>query len=554
MFSKTQIPGAFSGSFCIISPSKNYKHFLFKTCALILLLMLADHFSYTQTPTLEWTSSYYNPQSFSYSMSKDAIGNIFICGYQRPFSFYKYLTLKFNNSGDFNWAKLYHTGDSTTWGIAKKCIADGIGNVFVGGTYSFSNDDIFIIKYNNQGDSIWAVRYNGSKNGLDQFADMVMDKFKNVYVTGLSAQLNTGIDFLTLKYDSTGALLWSATYNDIFGSTDEPQAIAIDSFQNVYVTGYGLGPNFRNEFITVKYNSAGVEQWAVKHDAGTGSRAYKIGVDRQNNIYVTGMVDSLGTPNHTKYRTLKYDQNGNMLWYKDFNSMIYFMNIPFNFLIDSSNSPIVVGTSIVKYNSSGLFIWADTVKRGYWGSLDEKNNLYIAGVRADTALHWYLQSIKYLPDGTKQWILDFGGVPNENYVPSDIVYDNNSIYISANYEYNGQSGLDSIVLLKYSIPVGIINNNNQIPEKFKLFQNFPNPFNPVTKIKFNIPGKLTGTESIELNIFDISGKLVKCLINGELLPGKYEIEWNAGGFASGVYFYRLKTSNYSETKKMMLIK
>jgi len=231
------------------------------------------------------------------------------------------------------------------------------------------------------------------------------------------------------------------------------------------------------------------------------------------------------------------------------------MNIPFNLVIDALNSPLVIGTSIVKYNSNGTFVWADTIRRGDWGTLDEKNNLYITGVRADTGLHWYMQTIKYLPDGTKQWILDFGGVPNENYVPSDIIYENNTIYISANYYNNGQNGLDSVVLVKYSIPVGIINHNNQIPEKFELYQNYPNPFNPSTKIKFNIPENIRNTKNkIELNIYDISGKLIQNLVKGEFQPGEYEIEWNASGYSTGVYFYAIISERIIETKKMIYLK
>lgn len=550
MFLKTQIPGAFIGIYFLKSLSNYFRQPFNKFFALIVMLMLTNNLSYSQTPTLEWSSSYYNPQSYSYSMSKDALGNIFICGYQRPFSFYKYLTLKFNSTGNFSWATLYHTGDSTTWGIAKKCIADGTGNVYTGGTFKFENDDFFIIKYNDKGDSIWSVRFNGTKNGNDQFADMVMDKHKNIYVTGMSAQLSTGFDFLTIKYDSSGNLLWSAAYNDIFNSTDEPQSIALDSMQNVYVTGYGLGPNFRHEYITVKYNAAGVEQWVANHDAGTGARALKIGIDRQNNIYVAGMVDSLGTPNHTKYRTIKYDQNGNMLWYKDFNSMIYYMNIPFKILIDSLNSPIVVGTSLTKYSSSGNLLWADTVRRGDWGTLDEKNNIYIAGVRADTGLHWYMQTIKYLPDGTKQWILNYGGVPNENYEPSEIIYDNNNIYISANYEYNGQNGLDSVVLLKYSIPVGINTHNNQIPDKFELFQNYPNPFNPATKIYYTLP--IDGFVKIE--IYNSIGQNIKSLVNEFKNSGYYTVDFDGSNLSSGLYFYRINVNNFTETRKMLLLK
>jgi len=89
-----------------------------------------------------------------------------------------------------------------------------------------------------------------------------------------------------------------------------------------------------------------------------------------------------------------------------------------------------------------------------------------------------------------------------------------------------------------------------VPDKFELLQNYPNPFNPETNIKFNIPK----SSPVKLRIYDISGKLIVELINEFLSEGKYEIKWNATNYSSGIYFYRIETENFSNTKKMILIK
>ncbi|MBT8382967.1 MAG: agmatine deiminase family protein [Ignavibacteria bacterium] len=94
------------------------------------------------------------------------------------------------------------------------------------------------------------------------------------------------------------------------------------------------------------------------------------------------------------------------------------------------------------------------------------------------------------------------------------------------------------------------------PEKFDLYQNFPNPFNPTTKISFTIPVTLNGVEGsfITLKIYDILGNEVTTLVEEELFAGEYEIEFNASELTSGAYFYQLKAGNYIDTSKMILLK
>ncbi len=98
--------------------------------------------------------------------------------------------------------------------------------------------------------------------------------------------------------------------------------------------------------------------------------------------------------------------------------------------------------------------------------------------------------------------------------------------------------------------IGISGNNNSVPKSFALYQNYPNPFNPVTQIKFDVPR----VSNVKLVIFDVLGREVAVLVNGEMKPGVYNADWNASSFASGVYFYEIKAGDYRDVKKMILVK
>ena len=90
----------------------------------------------------------------------------------------------------------------------------------------------------------------------------------------------------------------------------------------------------------------------------------------------------------------------------------------------------------------------------------------------------------------------------------------------------------------------------KLPKEFKLFQNYPNPFNPSTTISFSLPS----LSFVTLKVFDALGREVSNLVSEELPAGTYTRRWNAEGLASGIYFYRLQTNKFLETKKLLLIR
>lgn len=125
----------------------------------------------------------------------------------------------------------------------------------------------------------------------------------------------------------------------------------------------------------------------------------------------------------------------------------------------------------------------------------------------------------------------------------------NSLYISDNSIYAATKG-KSIWRRSYSDILGIKNLSTQKPDGFTLLQNYPNPFNPKTKINFSLPFKTF----VNLDVYDSEGKKVSSLVNEKLDVGSFQFEFDGEYLSSGIYFYILKTNEFKETKKMVLIK
>jgi len=152
-------------------------------------------------------------------------------------------------------------------------------------------------------------------------------------------------------------------------------------------------------------------------------------------------------------------------------------------------------------------------------------------------------------DGQQGTVLPNGAASWDAELSSNAVTYMYVVTVSGNYQYvctphaPDMSGTINAV-------VSSISQINEIATGYKLSQNFPNPFNPETKINFSIPS----SGFVDLKVYNAAGQNVTSLVNQRLSSGTYNVNWNASDVTSGVYFYTLKTENFTETKKMLLIR
>ena len=125
------------------------------------------------------------------------------------------------------------------------------------------------------------------------------------------------------------------------------------------------------------------------------------------------------------------------------------------------------------------------------------------------------------------------------------------------------------LIYETNFPVSVFNISNEVPATFALMQNYPNPFNPVTRIRFGVaqpsprlkpfssPQRLTDLQRgtlVVLKVYDMLGREVRTLVNEMLEPGTYEVRFDGSGLNSSVYFYRLTAGDFTETRKMVMLK
>src|SRR6266540_2772802 len=281
---------------------------------------------------------------------------------------------------------------------------------------------------------VWVARYKGPGNARDTAWAVAVDASGNVYVTGASVGSGTGLDYATIKYNSSGIQQWVARYNGSGNSGDEATAIAVDGSGNVYVTGYSTGPASGYDYATIKYNSSGIQQWVARYDGpgDTNDYANAIAVDGSGNVYVTGgsggsRVGCGGACDD--YATIKYDSSGTQQWVARYNGPGIFGDVGRAIAVDASGNVYVTGESMgsgsgydyatIKYNSSGTQQWVDRYNGPGNGdddaravAIDGTGNVYVTGHSLGSGSGFDYATIKYDSSGTQQWVDRYNGPGN----------------------------------------------------------------------------------------------------------------------------------------------
>ena len=349
------------------------------------------------------------------------------------------LVIAINSSSDAQvnvlWEARYTSAGSNI-DAGKELTIDANGNIYVTGTSytSVANGyDIVTIKYDALGNQLWSAIFNGSGSALDEARDIAVDQNGFVYVTGYTTSTGTNYNYITIKYNSTGAQQWATTYNGTGNAFDEAYAIVVDTLGNSYVTGSSDAGAQGSNFVTIKYNSAGAQQWATSYngsgnsiDAGT-----QIKLDPQFNVYVSGRSTGSGT--NLDIATIKYNNAGTQQWVSIFNGVLNFFDVPEALFIDNLNNIYVAGSTYgglatendyvtIKINSAGIQQWAkindgplNDEDKAYDVVVDLNQNVYVTGRSMGTGgTAENMVTIKYDAAGNLLWKDTYNG-PNSGY-------------------------------------------------------------------------------------------------------------------------------------------
>jgi len=387
--------------------------------------------------------------------------------------------------------------------------------------YSNLYDQSFIYKTNDRGYS-WSqifTRTNSTINAID-FADIntgfACGQFGTLFKT-----TNSGENWLDLNFND------SLQFNDItFSGLD---------------TGFLCGRNGKI-FKTVN----GGINWVLK----TNNVTHNI----NQLFFVNSARGYAACDSGYCMKTINSGENWQLIW-TGINyglSSISFSNSDVGYIVGNKGG----GTPF----PSNLEILIKTTNQGInWTTVHQQQHAgysYLYDVKFIDSLTGWIASdnngvghLLQTTNGGYNWFESYtlpGSYPSNVLGFTDIfLFDENKIWLGSFF---------GAVLTKVT-PVGIQSTNTEVTHNFSLSQNYPNPFNPQTKIKFDVPSNPKGQTSIvKLVIYDLLGREVTTLVNEELKPGTYEADWDGSNFSSGVYFYKIISGDFVETKKMVLMK
>lgn len=415
-----------------------------------------------------------------FGLGIDSKGDVYICGHVwfQP-EFYNIALVKFDNEGSYDWHRTYSSeGQHSDFGHSLKI--DQEDNIYVSG---YANEDLVLLKYSPDGDTLWQRSFNTNKVWMDIELNFIeLDNNGNIVLCGNYYNQSTNEDILVLKYDKDGNLLWSETWNSSGGNTDmisfqaaTDNALALDHSGNIFVTGTVINPNisFGEDIVILKYSPDGALQWQHIYNgpANDWDNPLSIAVDIFGDVYVCGLtVEIVNSLVPEDYLTIKLNGNsGDLLWKETFNGL---------------------GDFADRANAIGV---------------DNDLNVFVTGISNNT---------------------------------DDL-----------------SSTDDDIITIKYSQPATVVSQDLATPDKYILSDNYPNPFNPSTKINFSIPE----ASFVDLTIYNVLGEKVQILLNESIEAGNHTIEFHAVELSSGIYFYKITASpekgeSFIKIKKMILSK
>ncbi|MDR3690497.1 MAG: SBBP repeat-containing protein [Fimbriimonas sp.] len=299
--------------------------------------------------------------------------------------------------------------------VATALVVDSSGNSYITG-YSKGQDtgyDFLTLKYDSDGSLVWAQRLDGGVVGDDKAVAVQVDSTGNVFVTGSSQSSASNADYLTAKYDPTGKLLWKQRFNGTGDGFDTPTSMAVDGSGCVYVTGFSLSKGSGYDCVTIKYDAGGRLVWQKTFNGADNEDDFSeaVGIDRTGNCFITGY--SKTAKQGANYLTIKYGPDGTASWVR---------------LFSMRTTDIAKATAL---------------------AVDGHGGVCVTGYAQGSHPTYDYMTIRYDDDGRALWSRRFDGSGHGNDKPAAIAMDDHGNYFVTGESFGGGSGSDFLTV-KYS--------------------------------------------------------------------------------------------------------
>ncbi|MDD5529934.1 MAG: T9SS type A sorting domain-containing protein [bacterium] len=459
------------------------------------------------------------------------------------------------------WTKTFG-GTSEDWGNSVQETSDG-GFIIVGGTYSFGagNYDVYLIKTNSTGDTLWTKTFGGTNWDEGHSVQETSDGGFIIagYTESFGADTSDSSNVYLIRTNSTGDSLWTK----IFGGTnwDEGHSVQETSDGGFIIAGYTYSFGADNaDVYLVRTNSTGDTLWTKTFGGIYWDYGNSIQKTSDGGFIIVGGTYSFGAGYYDVY-LIKTNSMGDTLWTKTFGGTYWdegylvqetsdggFVIAGYTYSFGAGNSDVY----LIRTNSTGDILWAKTfggINDDIGKSVQETSDggFIIVGGTASFGTGYYdAYLIKTNSTGDTLWTKTFGGTYwDEGYSVQQV---SDGGFIIAGYTGSFGAGYYDTYLIRVGaqgIEEQLAVSREQLAVSVK-----PNPFVKSTIIKYQIPV----TSKVLLTLYDITGSCVKTLVNEQKSAGTYITPLNAEKLKTGIYFLTLSIDNHKEIQKLAIIR
>lgn len=466
---------------------------------------------YAQAPDTSWTKTYGTAlREGAYDIDRTYDGNYIVTGEIETSQYNTdvYL-LKISPEGDTLWTASFGDINTDEYGRSVRQTSDG-GFIIAGYGGISQENEVILIKTDSLGNYEWESAFGPT---ADNRGHVVRETSDGGFIIAGQAWIIRGAfgsyDIYAIKTNAFGGLEWER----FIGGEMNEFALGVCEAENGDFIAAGRTQTSGWDAYLVRLSASGDSLWARGLDeTGQNDAIDILALPDGSGFMCTGIQYIPGQNGSNAFLT-RVDNDGNIVWWQNY------------------------GGADEEYGES----LAATADGGY----------VIGGMMSRYDIGWNVYVVKTDSLGNEEWTGNFGGTGDDRGHGIAYGYDGSIVIAGWTSSYGG--GWLDVYLIKYEGSLTGIEDNEQeriLPNKVRIDQNFPNPFNASTEITYFLPDD----GPVTLEIFDLLGRKVNTLVDRHQLVGDHSICWDANEAPSGIYFYKIQTDNGNQIRKMVVLK